>query len=447
MNLDKTIIFYIISLKDLYRKSEDMHCSSCGERLANSSNYCSTCGKKQKKSKVVPFLLTLSIFCILAVGLSLYYYFQYDVPPEIASKKIVTEPVEQVVEEKAETIALPAKKTEVQVEVKKDITDVIAEQQTKVYTIFTETSQGSGFLMNQNGDIVTNAHVVEGSVQAVVKNSDGSEYGGQVIGYSNDTDIAIIRVPELAGEEPMALETSNQTLIGEEVIALGSPHGLENTATLGYITGVGRNFFIGNRSYENIYQMSAAISPGSSGGPLLSKKTGKAIAINSAKMIGEEAIGFSIPVKDVYSILQDWVKQPLTEQEIFDLFYNESGDYYYQDLWENEEDWYFDGGEYVEEEPDTFIENPGEEETDSSYSQDAYEEDSYYQGYDDSVEYEELEEYPIYEEYDEPVDTEDPLIYEEPIENEDPALEAPYPNDENIDGNSLNGELEEGGSE
>lgn len=420
-----------------------MHCSSCGEKIANSSNYCSTCGKKLKKSKVIPFLLTLSFFSILALGLSLYYYFQYVVPPEIASVKTVTEPVKQVMEEQAKPVVLPAKKTEAQVESKKDITDVIAEQQTKVYTIYTESAQGSGFLMNHKGDIVTNAHVVEGYVQAIVKNSDGSEYGGQVIGYSNNTDIAIIRVPELAGKEPMALETSNQTLIGEEVIALGSPHGLENTATIGYITGVGRNFYIGNRSYENIYQMSAAISPGSSGGPLLSKKSGKTIAINSAKMIGEEAIGFSIPVKDVYSILQDWVEQPLTEQEIFDLFYNEYGEYYYQDLWEDEEYWYFDGGEYSEEEPDTYVENPSDEEIDSSYTQDAFDDDSYYQRTDDSIGYEELEDNQTYEEYVEPVDTEDFLEDEEPIENEDPALyQAPFPNDENIEGNGLNGEGE-----
>ncbi|MFJ5621655.1 trypsin-like peptidase domain-containing protein [Peribacillus loiseleuriae] len=147
--------------------------------------------------------------------------------------KTENEPVKQVVEEKAKTktVSLPTNKIEEQVESKKGITDVIAEQQTKVYTIYTESGQGSGFLMNQKGDIVTNAQVVEGYFSAIVKNSDGSEYGGQVIGYFKNTDIAIIRVPELAGKEPMALETSNQTLIGEEVIALGSPHGLENTAT------------------------------------------------------------------------------------------------------------------------------------------------------------------------------------------------------------------------
>ena len=156
------------------------------------------------------------------------------------------------------------------------------------------------------------------------------------------------------------LETSEYTMIGEEVIALGSPQGLENTATLGYITGVNRSFNIGQRSYENLYQMSAPISPGSSGGPLLSKETGKVIAINSAKMLGEEAIGFSIPIIDIYPLLQGWIQQPLSKQEVINLFYNDNGNYYYEDLWENEEEWYFDDGEYQEEDTDTYYDIPDE---------------------------------------------------------------------------------------
>ncbi|MFJ5621654.1 hypothetical protein ACIQD3_02775 [Peribacillus loiseleuriae] len=195
--------------------------------------------------------------------------------------------------------------------------------------------------------------------------------------------------------------------------------------------------------------MSAPISPGSSGGPLLSKKNGKVIAINSAKMIGEAAIGFSIPVKDVYSILQGWVEQPLTEQEIFDLFYNEYGDYYYRDLWENEGNWYFDGGEYSEVEPDTYVEYRGNEETDTSNYQDAFEYDTYYERNDESVRYGDQEDDQTYVEYDdEPADTEYPLESEEPMENEDPELyQPPYANDENVDGNSLVSEIEEGGYE
>lgn len=73
--------------------------------------------------------------------------------------------------------------------------------------------------------------------------------------------------------------------VGDEIIALGSPLGVRNTATLGYITGVNRSFFVGERSYDNVYQMSAHLAEGNSGGPLLSLKTGKVIAINSARLL------------------------------------------------------------------------------------------------------------------------------------------------------------------
>ena len=132
---------------------------------------------------------------------------------------------------------------------------MIDESLTKVVTIYTETSQGSGFLINDKGDVLTNAHVVEGFTEVTVLDSLDHNYSGLVIGYSNDTDVAIVRVADLAGKAPLALESTTKALIGQEVIALGSPLGLRNTATLGYITGVDRSFFIGQRAYENIYQM------------------------------------------------------------------------------------------------------------------------------------------------------------------------------------------------
>jgi serine protease Do len=364
-----------------------MFCSSCGERLLDRSKICPSCGKKHKKSKVIPLLLLLSFITMIAVGITLFINFdnsrQSISVSEQSHSNETTEKIETpnpLVEPKSEVVALPAE--EIKEEVKKDITAIIAESQTKVFTIYTDRSQGSGFLMDQYGDIVTNSHVVEGYVWVSVTDSSGINYNGQVIGYSNDTDIAVIRVPELAGKASMPLETSQYTLIGEEVIALGSPQGLGNTATLGYLTGVNRSFYIGQRSYENIYQMSAPISPGSSGGPLLSKETGKAIAINSAKIIGEEAIGFSIPIVDIYPILQSWIQQPLTEQEVINLFYNQYGNYYYDDLWENEEDWHFDGGDYNEEE-DMYYDIP-DEWANESYDHDSDENDT---DYDESDEY------------------------------------------------------------
>ena len=368
-----------------------MFCTSCGEQIKSRSKICPNCGKKQKKLKVIPLLFLMSFISFIVIGTTLFLYFDQSkqsipvskAPSERTNNMETTEDVEKhgkieddkeksetIVEVIPEAIALPAE--EIKEEVKKDITAVIAESQSRVLTIYTGTTQGSGFLMNQNGDIVTNAHVVEGYVSVSVTDSNGVGYDGQVIGYSNDTDIAVIHVSELSRRQSFELETSEYTMIGEEVIALGSPQGLENTATLGYITGVNRSFNIGQRSYENLYQMSAPISSGSSGGPLLSKETGKVIAINSAKMLGEVAIGFSIPIIDIYPLLQGWVQQPLTKQEVVNLFYNDNGNYYYEDLWENEEEWYFDDGEYQEEDTDTYYDIPNEW-VDESYEEGMYE--------------------------------------------------------------------------
>jgi serine protease Do len=422
-----------------------MFCTSCGEQIKSRSKICPNCGKKQKKLKVILLLILMSFISFIVIGTTLFLYFDQSkqsipvskAPSERTNNMETTEDVEKhgkieddkekseaIMEVIPEAIALPAE--EIKEEVKKDITAVIAESQSRVLTIYSGTTQGSGFLMNQNGDIVTNAHVVEGYVSVSVTDSNGVGYAGQVIGYSNDTDIAVVHVSELSGRQSIELETSEYTMIGEEVIALGSPQGLENTATLGYITGVNRSFNIGQRSYKNLYQMSAPISPGSSGGPLLSKETGKVIAINSAKMLGEEAIGFSIPFIDIYPLLQGWIQQPLTKQEVINLFYNDNGNYYYEDLWENEEEWYFDDGDYQEEDADTYYDIPDEwvdEPYDEAYKEGMYEEafeKDTQEDVDSSME-EDVSLEPIPEEYEdnETIDETPPGVQEEIVESDE----------------------------
>lgn len=397
-----------------------MKCSSCGESLYERSKRCPKCGKKPKRPKKHPFLV-LTLLSLFVLILSALFFIDRPERPvqSVTTESKVTDDSndlsnfhdpapKQETELKPSTSAPlpePVEKPaeEIKEEAINDIAALISDSQTKVFTIYTDSSQGSGFLFNQNGDIITNAHVVEGYTWVTIIDSNGNEYHGQVIGYSNHSDVALIRSGDLASRIPMELEITNKAKVGDEVVALGSPQGMENTATLGFITGVDRSFYIGSRSYSNIYQMSAPISAGSSGGPLVSTKTGKAIAINSAKMLGEEAIGFSIPLQDVYSIIQGWAQHPMTEQDIFALFYNESGDYYYEDL-ENKEEWFFDGGDYTEEEdthtyyeiPEEWYdenpneENKNEEKSENSYLEEAKPDDSDKLKKNESIEGEEL---------------------------------------------------------
>ncbi|ASS67119.1 MULTISPECIES: trypsin-like peptidase domain-containing protein [unclassified Paenibacillus] len=190
--------------------------------------------------------------------------------------------------------------------------DIIFRIQKKVVTIQSESGLGSGFLYNAKGDIITNAHVVAGSRTVRVTTSDARELTGEVIGIGTDTDIAVVRVPDLEGTEPLRLERSGRVEVGDAIMAVGSPLGLQNTVTPGIISGLGRTFSMKPYTYRNMVQISASIAPGNSGGPLIDQRTGMVLGINSAEMQDGE-IGFSIPISDVLSAAEGWSQTPMKE--------------------------------------------------------------------------------------------------------------------------------------
>ncbi|SDQ65422.1 S1C family serine protease [Virgibacillus salinus] len=175
------------------------------------------------------------------------------------------------------------------------------------------TITGSGFLYNDKGDIITNAHVVRDADVIYVRTANARIYPAAVIGMGKDTDIAVIRVPQLAGQNSLSVEKDIQAETGDEVIALGSPHGFQNTVTLGIISGTERNFSVDGFNYENVYQISAQITHGNSGGPLINRETGNVIGINS---VGTEdgTIGFSIPISEVIEKITTWSNEAQNEQ-------------------------------------------------------------------------------------------------------------------------------------
>lgn len=185
------------------------------------------------------------------------------------------------------------------------VKDIIKQSQKKVFTIKTMSGIGSGFLFNRYGDLLTNAHVVDGYSDVTVTGLDKREYAGTVIGIGASLDVAVIRVPGLAGQDPLPLETQNKAEVGDPVLALGSPLGLENTVTTGIISGLDREFELDSYVYRNLYQTSAPIAPGNSGGPLINSDTGKVVGINSAIMT-QGTIGFSIPMNQVVTMAEEW---------------------------------------------------------------------------------------------------------------------------------------------
>jgi serine protease Do len=196
-----------------------------------------------------------------------------------------------------------------------DLKSIIHENQKQVVLLQVKTENGealgSGFLYNDKGDIITNGHVVSGVSKVRVKMADSTMYNGDVIGIGKDTDVAVVRVKELAGRQPMKLARAKEADIGDEVIAFGSPLGLENTVTTGIISGVNRDFTLENFQYKGVYQISAPIAPGNSGGPLVSKKTGEVLGINSAGS-NQGSIGFSIPIDKVLPLVENWTENPGT---------------------------------------------------------------------------------------------------------------------------------------
>ena len=312
-----------------------MQCEKCLQPLETNSKYCHYCGQKVgRKFPRVKTIFLLFITAFLVFFISNHFSNNVEKTTNIATQPIESEQT------------LPEQVNE------KTRVDMIERAQETVYIVYTDLSQGSAFLYDEYGSVVTNAHVLEGSLEPTIKTNTGKEYVGKVIGYSNETDVAVVYVPELVGKKPFPLEKTNAIKIGQEVIALGTPLGLENTATMGYITGIERDPIIplSSFTYKNVYQISAPIEPGNSGGPLVSVQDEKIIAINSAKSTDAANIGFSIPIYQVHDLIDHWIENPMHDEEIYALFYHESGDYYFDYLWSLFEGFYFDGGSYTDEE-------------------------------------------------------------------------------------------------
>ena len=237
---------------------------------------------------------------IIAAGIGSFSYINRTVPTQLPNKPLL-----------ASTTAQTASQTNTGTSTLKD---VIFNTQKKVVMIELEDgSLGSGFLYNDQGDVITNAHVVAGALNVKVKTADARTLTGKVIGIGTDTDIAVVRVPELVGTEPLKLAQKGSADVGDNVLALGSPLGLQNTITTGIISGVGRDFTIDPYVYTNLYQISAPIAPGNSGGPLIHADTGEVLGINSAMASESNTIGFSIPVAEIQKTVQNWSKTPMKD--------------------------------------------------------------------------------------------------------------------------------------
>ena len=163
-------------------------------------------------------------------------------------------------------------------------------------------SLGSGFIVSADGYVVTNNHVVSGGGDIVVKLDRGSEHPAHVVGTDPATDLALLKI-EGSGLPVLPLGNSDRLEVGEPVMAIGNPFGLDQTVTTGIVSAKER--FIGSGPYDDFIQTDASVNPGNSGGPLIDSR-GAVVGINTAifsQSGGSVGIGFAIPINLAKAVL------------------------------------------------------------------------------------------------------------------------------------------------
>jgi len=169
-----------------------------------------------------------------------------------------------------------------------DFSGIIEESVKSVVTIRTDVSQGTGFIISDDGYLVTNAHVLVGASEVESVNYEQEKISTDFIGYNGELDIALLKIK--GNNNYLELEDSDNIQVGEKVIAIGNPLGLQFSVSEGIVSGVHRT----SEGLEGKYiQTDAALNPGNSGGPLINKK-GKVIGINNFKFGEGESLGFAL---------------------------------------------------------------------------------------------------------------------------------------------------------
>ncbi|HEX5037551.1 MAG TPA: DegQ family serine endoprotease [bacterium] len=171
-----------------------------------------------------------------------------------------------------------------------------------------QKSLGSGFLINSEGYIITNNHVVDGADEIKVVVDGKQKYDGKVVGSDPKTDLAVIKIsaPNLPS---VTLGDSDQIQVGDWVMAVGNPFGLDHTVTAGIVSAKGR--VIGAGPYDDFIQTDASINPGNSGGPLFNLK-GEVIGVNTAIVAAGQGIGFAIPI----NMAKDLIPQLISKGKV-----------------------------------------------------------------------------------------------------------------------------------
>ncbi|HHD2593317.1 TPA: S1C family serine protease [Clostridium perfringens] len=309
-NIDETQQLNIdneINSKDEVKKDDDKNFSDVKSKSSKESNDNSKNKKVKKRSgfkRGIALVAGAVIVAILggAIGAGgVYYAFKNSIPVSTLENNSNTSVNPPAFKGEDGALTVP--------QVVEKVTPAVVGVSTKslvrdqFFNVKEQEGLGSGFIINEDGYVVTNYHVINGAQEVKVIFSDGKEVNAKVVNYDAERDIAVIKITDDVKMPGIAqLGDSSTVKAGEEVIAIGNPLGKEfsSTVTKGIVSSPNRKMKTENGNVLDYIQTDAAINPGNSGGPLINSK-GEVIGINTAKKVGEdiEGIGFAIPINEV----------------------------------------------------------------------------------------------------------------------------------------------------
>jgi S1-C subfamily serine protease len=189
--------------------------------------------------------------------------------------------------------------------VSEDFSNIIDNSIPSVVTIKTDISQGTGFIISDDGFVITNAHILSGGKRVETMNYEQRIFRTTFIGYNSDLDLALLKISGTF--EPLELSDSDSVHVGQEVVAIGNPLGLQFSVSQGIVSGVHRQ---GPNGLDIYIQTDAALNPGNSGGPLINSQ-GKVIGINNFKSASGESLGFALESNQIKQIVNEISQETL----------------------------------------------------------------------------------------------------------------------------------------
>ncbi len=187
-----------------------------------------------------------------------------------------------------------------------DFSNIIEDVIPSVVTIKTDISQGTGFIITGDGFIVTNAHILSGGKQVETLNYEQSKFKTSFVGYNSNLDLALLKINGEFNQLNL-VENSDDIKVGDKVVAIGNPLGLQYSVSQGIVSGVNR---VGPNGLNVYIQTDAALNPGNSGGPLINSK-GKVIGINNFKSSSGESLGFALESNELRNVVNNISLQEL----------------------------------------------------------------------------------------------------------------------------------------